>query len=122
MLASNTDQKSGVLDVYIDPGSDADAETVLSEVLGQNGVIIKRIDPASLGAGPQDARTTPTGRAYGGIYVNGAFTCTASRPPRVPQETLHRHLRALRASRHRMVYGFGQHELCSGPRCGQQPV
>lgn len=55
ILASNTSHKTGVLEVYVSPDSAAGAESTLLDLFGAEGVQINRTDPATLGAGPQDA-------------------------------------------------------------------
>lgn len=79
IVGSDTDPTSGVVTIAIDQVNDRDAEARVSAVVGTTGVVIERVDPA-VWATPQDARTQPTGRQYGGAYLsdpNNNAECTA---------------------------------------------
>ncbi len=80
IVGSDTDPNTGVVTVAIDPTNALGAEMRLATVLGSSGLEIVRVDTTTWST-PQDARTQPTGRQYGGAYIsspNNNSACTSS--------------------------------------------
>ena len=81
ILSQTTDDKTGLTTLLLDEAAPASAEAKITQLVGADGLVVKRVNKATSKSGPEDLRTDPQPRQYGGAYasnVTTSTTCTAS--------------------------------------------